>query len=39
LYDVPAMHEIIRLNNYSSNAGSRNNIFRKKVSRAFTQRA
>ena len=37
-YDVPAMHDIVRVNN-SANTGSYNPKFRKKFSRAFTQRA
>ncbi|HEX6846231.1 MAG TPA: DEAD/DEAH box helicase [Chitinophagaceae bacterium] len=37
-YDVPAMHDIVRVND-SANTGSYNPKFRKKFSRAFTQRA
>jgi ATP-dependent RNA helicase RhlE len=38
-YDVPAMHDIIRVNDHSSGAGSYTPKFRKRFSRAFTQRA
>jgi ATP-dependent RNA helicase RhlE len=39
LYDVPAMHSVARPVTTSAHKGGHNNIFRKKFSRAFSQRA
>jgi len=38
-YDVPAMHDVIRVNDQATSGSSYNHKFRKKFSRAFTQRA